>query len=245
MLAASALALGCSARLPVHYPIAGAAKSSDFERVVLLPMNYDYAPSAELAAGVEMMSEELRHFLEASGYEVIAPRMSTTLAIWKECTDELGGLSNDGGKNLDEEMYERARSELALRTLDSASADSASADGVIAATVVVRKGRYAGKVLHWDGVSREVPIDIERTTRGTLWLKGVSTGTSLRTSVFDREGRLIFERYVGLEPIHGYEVVGSRYQTSVRKDLFRDEAIIEEGIALSFQPWLVQLPEPK
>jgi len=235
LLTASLLALGCGGITGVRYPLPDAPKSTDFRRVVLLPMNFDYAPSPQLAAGVEVVSERLRSFLRAQGYEVVEPLMSSTLAVWKKCTEEFGGLSGDSGKSLDEESYEKARSELARRAIESLSAD-----GLVASTVLVRKGRYYGEDLSWDGVSRPVPIDADRSTRAFFALRGSSSGTSLRTSVFDRTGRLIFERFVGLEPIHGYQIVGDRFEPVVRTDLFQDEEIIQGGIALSFDPWLVR-----
>lgn len=170
---------------------------------MLLPINYDSAPRAEFAAGVEMMGDRLRVFLEANGFEVVVPRLSTTLAVWKECVDEVGGISHDHGKSLDEERYEKARSKLALRILDEYSAD-----GVISAKILVRKGRYSGRDLRWDGVARRVPIDSGKTTSPILALRGSAGGTSLRTSVFDRNGTLFFERYAGLEPMDGWVIVG-------------------------------------
>jgi hypothetical protein len=60
----------------------------------------------------------------------------------------------------------------------------------------------------------------------------------LRTSVFDRTGSLLFERYAGLEVINEYEITGSNIETKVRTDLFQDSDLLDEAISLSFQPWL-------
>ena len=214
---------------------ADAPESSDFERVVLLPMNYDSSPRPEIAAGLDLVGEQMREFLEARGYEVITPRTSVTLALWKASSDEVGGILHADGKSLDKERYERARSEFVRRVLDSFPAD-----GVIAGTVLLRKGRYRGLTLRWDGVTRPVPIRTEDSTRVGFDLRGNARGTSLRTRVFDQDGNMFFERYVGLEPIDGYEMFVSHYEPWRRKDLFLDETLIREGVEVSFQPWLVE-----
>ena len=240
LLTAIALALDSCALISSHYLAADAPKSSDFGRVVLLPMNYDSSPRPEFAVGVEGVGEQMRRFLEASGYEVIVPRMSDTLVLWKASSDGVGGILQPDGKSLDEERYERARSDLVRRMLDSFPAD-----GVFSGSVVVREGRYHGLSLHWDGVRRKVPSQTQKTTRLIFYLRGKAEGTSLRTSVFDREGELIFERYVGLEPIVGFEIIGSRFEWRPRRDLFQDEALLREAIVASFQPWLVEPSKPK
>lgn len=233
LLTASTLVFGC-AFAPSYQLADDAPKSGDFTRLVLLPMNFDQSPNPALAPGAELMEERTRRYLEASGYEVVVPRMSTTLALWKACTEAVGGIADVDGEELIVERYERARSDLVRRTLESNPAD-----GVVSAAVMVREGRYSGFNLRWDGVERPVPIDMGKTNLTIAYLNGTDAGISLRISVFDRNGRKIFERYVGLEPLRRYQVVYPRVEISERKDLFQDDALIEEVIALSFQPWLV------
>ena len=216
LLAASTFALGCSVFAPPFHLSDGAPMGSDFDRLVLLPMNFDHSPRPALAPGVELVGERIRSYLEATGYEVVVPRMSATLALWQECAAHVGGIADESGKELDGERYERARSELVRRTLESIPAD-----GVIAATVMVRKGRYFGKTLRWDGVARPVSIDMGNTNRSIHSLRGKGEGTSLRTSIFDREGGKLFERYVGLEPIHRHQVVYPVWRPSNGRISFR------------------------
>ncbi len=240
LLTAIALALDSCALISSHYLAADAPKSSDFGRVVLLPMNYDSSPRPEFAAGVEQVGEQMRRFLEASGYEVIMPRMSDTLVLWKASSEEVGGILQLDGKSLDEERYESARSDLVRRMLDSFPAD-----GVVSGSVMVREGRYRGLTLRWDGVTRPVPVNKERSVRSGFNIRGKAEGTSLRTTVFDRVGNRIFERYVGLEPLDGFKMGNLGYEVRRRKDLFLDEALLLEAIAISFQPWLVQPSKPE
>lgn len=233
LFAASFLAFGCFLAAPAFHLSDDAPKSSDFKRVILLPMNFDHTPSPALAPGVELMGERIRSYLESRGYEVVTPRMSTTIALWKKCTKDVGGIANEDGKELNEERYGLARAELVRRTVSSFPAD-----GVVAAAIVVREGRYSGRNLRWDGVARRVLFSGE-SNYPILRLNGKAPGTSLRTSVFDREGRNIFERYVGLETMIRFELNHVNVEGVPRDDLFLDEALIEEGIAMSFQPWLL------
>jgi hypothetical protein len=201
-------------------------------------MNFDHSPSAPIAAGAELLGERIRSQLEARGFEVLAPEMSATLALWKQCSESVGGIADASGQKLDRERYARARSELVRRTLESLPAD-----GAVSAAVLVREARYNGNRLAWDGVMRPVLLDMGNTNRAVLALKGKDMGVSLRTTVFDREGRNIFERYVGLEPLRRFRVKDNRLQISERTDLFQDEAMLEQSVALSFQPWLTDGPK--
>lgn len=231
------LVLGCSHLLPRFHLSEDAPKSGDLARLVLLPMNFEHSPRSSLAPGTELMGERIRSYLEASGYEVVVPRMSETLALWKKSIAVVGGIADESGEALDEERYGRARSELVRGTLASIPAD-----GVVAATVLVREARYVGMDLSWDGAVRPVVIDMGNTNLPALRLNGKDMGTSLRTSVFDREGSNFFERLVGLEPLRRIRVVNRRIKVEEREDLFQDEALLEDGIALSFQPWLTPAP---
>ncbi len=236
LFATSFFAFGCFLTAPDFRLIDGAPKSSDFKRVVLLPMNFDHAPHPQLAPGVELMGERIRSYLEARGYEVVSPRMSTTLALWKTSTEAVGGIADEDGIKLNDERYREAQAELVRRTLESLPAD-----GVISAAILIREARYSGQYLHWDGVRRPVAFS-GKTNHAILYLKGKAPATSLRTRVFDGKGRNIFERYVGLEPTLRVELEYSRYRIVPRSDLFHDDVLIEEGISLSFQPWLLPAP---
>lgn len=221
------LSAGCGLVPPPYQLAEGAPPSRDFHRVVLLPMNFDYSPSPAIAQGAALVGTRIRGHLEARGKEVVQVRMSTTLALWKEC------IADERSGEIDEDVYERARSELVRRVLASIDAD-----GVVAGAVIVREGRYEGKKLHWDGSSRAVSIDMAKTNMPVLHLNGTDPGTLLRTTVFDRDGNKIFERYVGLEPIRSYRVEWPRLRPVDRSDLFQDAALLEEGVSRSFEPWL-------
>lgn len=199
-------------------------------------MNFDRTPRPALAPGAERVGERIRDYLEQRGYEVVQPRMSTTLALWKECARRAGGIAAEEGREVDDDRYEWARSELVRRILDQLPAD-----GAVTGAVMARQARYGGRRLHWDGVSRLAPIYNE-SNFPILSLRGKDVGTSLRTTVFDREGRKIFERYVGLEPIHRYVAQQKRIRRVERTDLFQDDALLDDAISLSLQPWLAPPP---
>lgn len=233
LLTAGLLASGCSLTPRSYHLAEDASRSTEFRRLSLLPMNVDRTPIAVLAPGAELMGERIRSHLEAKGFQVVAPPMSKTLEIWKQCVADVGGLTHESGEMLDPERYARARSELARRTLESYPAD-----GVVASAVVLRDARYSGDKLAWDGVMRPALVDISESNRALIQFRGHELGISLRTSVFDREGRNIFERYVGLEPLRRFRVKDGRMQVANRTDLFQEEAIIAQGVTLSFEPWL-------
>jgi hypothetical protein len=227
------LGSGCGVFGQSYHLAADAPKSSDFRQVVLLPSNFDRTPISALASGTELITERVRRHLEEAGFEVVAPSMSTTLALWKECIEDAGGILDESGRKLDTPRYETARSDLMRRMLASHRAD-----GVVAPAVIVRKARIIGSKLSWDGVQRPVPVDIAETNLAVLQLHGNELGVSLRTSVFDRSGRNVFERFVGLEPLRGFRVKGGRGEIYTRTDLFQDESIIQHAVVLSFEPWL-------
>jgi hypothetical protein len=233
LLGVVALASGCTL-LPKPYQLAeDAPKASDLENLVLLPMNFDHLPRPALAPGTESMGARVRGYLESRGYRVLTPKMSTTLGLWKSCTVEVGGITDESG-TLDAEQYARARALLVRRTLEALPAD-----GVVASTVLVRKARYSGHNLVWDGVMRPVRVDMGDSNRFAAYLRGQGEGISLRTSVFERDGDRIFERYAGLEPLREFRADEG---VLVRKDLFLDEPLLEEAIVLSFEPWLMPPP---
>lgn len=233
LVTAGLLISGCSLGPRPYHLAEDASRSSEFRQLSLLPMNVDRTPIPTLAPGAELIGGRIRSHLEAKGFQVVAPPMSKTLEIWKKCVEDVGGLTDESGEKLDPERYARARSELARRMLESYPAD-----GVIASAVVLRPARYSGDKLAWDGVRRPALVDISETNLAMIQLGGQELGISLRTSVFDREGRNIFERYVGLEVLRRYRVKEGRMLVTTRSDLFQDEAIIEQGVTLSFEPWL-------
>ncbi len=228
-VAAFAALLACGG--PYHLA-SDAPKSRDLERLVLLPLNFESAPNPVIAPGTELVREKIRSYLEGMGYEVLEPRMSTTLALWRKCTEDVGGIDEKQGRELSTDRFELARSDLVRRTFESLPAD-----GAVAGTVMLREGRYSGRSLHWDDVTRPVRVDNE-SNYPVLALRGKGVGISLRTTVFDRQGRKVFERTVGLEVVTRYEADHSRLRSITRTDLFQDAALLEDSISLSFRPWL-------
>jgi hypothetical protein len=216
-----------------------APASSDLRSVLVLPANFDSSPGPLLTHGAELVESELRDYLVDRGYEVRSLRLSSVLAHWSAGVDDVGGTISDEDAKLSPSLYDAARREVARRAL----ADD-PADAVVMPTLLVRTGRVYGPHLHWDGVVREIPIDLKNTNVGITGMSGKAPGTSLRVSVYDARAVKIFERIVGLEPINMIEGMSqTRYRWDVRDDLFRDGPLLREGIVTSFEPWLAG-PDP-
>jgi hypothetical protein len=214
-----------------------APKSGELRSLLLLPLNFDVAPSPQLVHGTEILEAKLIRFLSESGFDVHQIRLSAVTEDWRASQEEVGGLHSTRRGKLDEKSYEIARAAVVRRALARKPADAA-----IVPTLLVREARYYGRKLQWDGVSRDASIDMSGTTRALAYLKGKELATSLRVTVYDRSGRKVFERYAGLEPIVRYVTSQDHWRREQRADLFEDDRLLESGVRMAFEPWLVAPP---
>lgn len=201
--------------------------------VLVLPLNFDSTPAPVLATGVDLMLEMVTGHLEDEGLVVGTLRLSTVTGYWKEETEKLGGVANKESGKLDEERYETARAAVARRALEQSGAAV-----VVVPTLLIRKARFFGRTVMWDGVTRPVVFEFTEAAPSDLTPRGEDAATSLRITIYDRSGRRIFERCAGLETAIRYVLKSKTYQRVPRNDLFRDPALLDEGVRLAFVPWL-------
>lgn len=234
LLASSPLA--CAFSKP--YTLArDAPKSDELVSLLVLPLNFDTAPSPQLVHGTEILEEKVVRFLSESGFNVLQMRLSAVTEDWRASQAEVGGLESTRRGKLDKKRYEIARAAVVSRALARKPADA-----VVVSTLLVREALYDGRKLSWDGVWRDAPIDMDGTTRALAFVKGKMLATSLRITVYDRSGRKFFERYAGLEPVSRIVTSQDHWRSERRTDLFEDDRILELGVRMAFEPWFVAPP---
>lgn len=113
------------------------------------------------------------------------------------------------------------------------------ADGVLKSSVVMRPGKSGRSSAYWDGVKREFQMDVSGEQHvDMLHMTGMSSGTSLRVTIYGADGKRIFQNFGGLELTHRYEVRDMRYYSIQRDDLFMDATILEDGLRVAFEPYI-------
>lgn len=213
--------------------------SGGIETVLVLPMNFDHSPNASLQQGLRALEREIESQLSAAGFTLVEPRMSKVMKQWTRLVMQGTGGRSTQSSALSGENYETAREHLARRMLKTHPADM-----VVMPTLLLREGRYSGSNLRWDSVKRPVVME-ERKAGASATPTGKDLGTSIRVTLYDRDGNRVFERYAGLEPIMRYSMNDAYYvhefrmKSKTRDDLFEDAAIITEGVKLAFEPWLI------
>jgi hypothetical protein len=239
LLAPLALVLACVTETTGVYMVEDPPTEEELHKILFLPMNFDSAPPAAYLAGTEIVSERLITYLQECGHDVSKARLSEVMSGWQKAIDQVGGLTAADGQTMDEERYELARVQLVRRLLAAHPAD-----GVLMPTLFIREGRINGTNLRWDGVSRPIPIYNVGTNAPVANVVGKDRGTSIRISVFDESGRMVFERYAGIEPITKYRITGGGLHKDDRRDLFQDESILSQSIRVSLTP-LIDPPDSK
>jgi hypothetical protein len=233
------LGVGCGTP-PRVFLVEDAPSSRDVNEFVLLPMNFARSPGSGFVEGVERLDAEVLRQLTGAGFRIKRVRLSWVTEQWQESIEVVGGIASKRGTQIDEAKNIAAREELARRVLAQNQADV-----VVMATLMIRKGRYMGTRLKWDGVKREVMVDRSKSAPTAEVIRGYDEGTSIRIFLFDDKGRRFFERYAGLETIFRYVFNSAFYidefdiQREQRTDLFERPEILIEGVSTAFQPWLV------
>lgn len=207
---------------------------------VLMPLNFDHTANASLQDGLKKLQLELATQLNAAGIETIEPRMSTVMGTWRMLVKQANGESSTSNTALSGPNYLAAREELAKRMLKAHPADM-----VVMPTLLFREGRYSGTRLKWDSVKRPVVMTERATGASTAMIKGKDRATSVRITLFDREGHRVFERHGGIEPMTRYSMNDAFYfsefqmKSKLRDDLFEDPWMITDGVRIALEPWLV------
>ena len=221
----------------LHTLTRDAPNPQELHSLLLLPLNFDAAPAPRLVHGTEILEAKLARFLSESGFDVQQLRLSAVTQDWRASQNEVGGLESTRRGKLDEKRYGIARVTVVRRALARKPADAA-----IVPTLLVRQARYDGRDLRWDGVVRDVPLDMSGTTRALAFARGTMPATSLRVSLYDRSGAKLFERYVGLEPLGRIVTSQDRWELKPRTDLFEDDPLLDSAVRMAFEPWMLAPP---
>jgi hypothetical protein len=235
---------GCLA-IPSVLVAENAPDPSTIESVFLLPLNFDSTPPHILLRGTEVVERELITYLESTGREVLQIKLRDLLRYWRKVVAETEGLSRANIANVDPALFEAAHSDL-IRLL----MEHHSADAVAMPALAVRQGYFNAMILAWDGVRRRVTVVNEKgSTVMVNRMSGKGAGTSLHMTLFTPQGEQFFERYAGIEPTISYTLGGfgsaggGQIRGHEREDLFRDTAIVQDAVALSFSPFFKPPPE--
>jgi len=197
------------------------------QRALLFPMNVAF----EAVAGLDVANDDLfrmmTEFLAAQG--VTATRLSqreyarsSRIAVAKVRKQMMSGESGTVSDQID-------LGKIIPLILEEIGSD---AQVVILPNIVMRVAEYGGgRLLRWDGVVRR-----ERGVGGGRSMSGRIKAGSLHTLIFDAEGDSVFNGFGGLDPIYEIKMAESKFQ--VRDDLFEDLENLQEGVCISFNPWI-------
>lgn len=215
-----------------YYLAPDAPPGRQLSTLLVLPFNFDQTPPDTWAAGLDRLSEQVGSYLAATGRRVERVGPTEVLPVWQEALDSVGGLLGPGGV-FDPGRYEAARAQLTRRL-----AAGRGADAVVLPSVITRLAQVDSRSqLKWDGVTRRIPLEIHGA-EPDLRLSGSFRASSLRVTVFDPQGRRLFERIRGLEPLEVVTLDGTDTVYAERSDLFRDEALLHREVRVVFEPFI-------
>jgi hypothetical protein len=207
-------------------------------RVVLLaPTRFDPRLEQRLEPGVAIVDELLGNVLWADDVEVHRARGHAFRDTWLAAEQGAAVLrvSSDGAA-LD-------RHDGTVRALvQSLQAEGERFDALVIPYLTVRPGVVTGHSVHWDGVTRRLPLEYRH--RDSMFLvarRGLQAPcTSLRVIAYDARGNRLFERLGGLEVAKRMRIEddGRRRSWSERSDLFQDPQVLRDGVQIALRPLL-------
>lgn len=212
--------LGCGSNGFIEKGWAGAPGVAS---VLILPANFDLTPPTSLQLAAEMATDEVEARFRRSGRGVQRASLGEVFSAWEAA----GGNEAATTSEMISETRERVRP-IVARLL----AEKHGADLVVMPTIVLRDAKVRRDDLVWDGVRRAYRSG-ELSPGLGVSMEGKQAVTSLRVVAFDPLGNRVFERYGGLEPMVWLELSGSRYRYGERQDLFRDPAVMQEGVDIA------------
>jgi hypothetical protein len=238
------LAFACAACVtaPPHpYLIApGNEGAPGVQSVLLLPLNFAVALPAELSDGAPRVEESIATYLRSSGRTVASMSLFDALREWGIAADEVRSDSN-----ADPEF--KAVTQRFARNVGGIG----DFDVLVMPSLLYREARiYEGsRVAVWDGVKREFEFARESRMSGSIHLMttvaGSMPGVSLHLLVLDSAGTRVFNSFGGVDLVHEFDMAnaGHRFSTGLplRKDRLSDDAAIENGVRLAFDPYLAPI----
>ena len=213
--------------------VAGGARDGA-DRVAVAPVNLSVGHAPELVVAEEIVHEALIDYLLGRRLTVGIVHRGDAERAWQEA------VRTSEGETDSPEWLEGAASSFA-RTLRSQS--DFAFDYVLLPSVVYRKARVHGRIASWDGVRRRVTT---RRARGASqehyfedW-EGKFTGLSLHVSVYEPDGRQVYEGWGGLDLTHDPLVVGASMAAHPipQAEILGDPDHVREGVERALRPYV-------
>jgi hypothetical protein len=216
---------------------AGAFGGAAPRRVALLPLGVVAPLPPEVIAGAMPLERELARYLGERGLAVEAASLPDARAAWIRSAQTLKSEGGTAGMSFD------GAARLLARELHAAS----GVDEVVVPWVAMRPAQMKGRMVAWDGVTRELERYRGRRTgmddaRYLDALEGSFAAPSLQVAVFSAQGEKLFEGTGGLDLVQDVLLVGDkqagfRVEMPPRDEIFSDTALLREGVALALDPY--------
>jgi len=220
--AAALLGLGCAGL--------GPARSSTPIRVARMPLGTVAPLPPEVIAGARPLEHELARYLAERGLAVDSPSLSEARAAWLRSAQALKAEAGEAGMSFDAAAARLARELHASR----------GSEALLLAWVAMRPAQMKGRMVVWDGVTRE--LERFRGRRAGMddaryldALEGSFAAPSLQVAIFSGEGAKVHEGTGGLDLVQdvlliGDKQAGFRVEMPPRDEIFDDPARLREGI---------------
>jgi len=219
---AALAAVGCAA------PIEEALKLSA-KRAFVAPVDFNVATPTQFEPGLEVTDQLVQMFLKHRGLKVERVPLGRFTKLWRAATE---------GKRLATDSPEVA---IAAGKILAELAPGDEHSVLVLPGLSSRIGELAGTKARWDGTAQKVIYEGLRDDHSGH-LSGPTNAASIWIRVFSSSGRLVHEGYGGTELTwkYGGRSSGNRWYYAVveRDDLFRDQAIVANGIKLAFDPYI-------
>jgi hypothetical protein len=129
-------------------------------------------------------------------------------------------------------------------------------DAVVMPSLILHKAQADYGEASWDGVRRRMKV-VNAPAKGigrddSTFVKGVAYGgftgptwvTSLHVLVYRRDGGLVFEGRGGIDfamqaDLGSAKGTSDHWELRTNSALFRDRALLREGVVLAFEPYLI------
>jgi hypothetical protein len=235
-LAISAALLACAAPTPPPERATGRPATPEVRRILVCSPNTVLSLPSELQEGSAPLRAEIEAYLRDHDREVEWVDLYESKRAWRDAREtakESGSIATTPAHFADE--LARGR----------------DFDVLVMPSILFREVTARHGVVDWDGVKRKIRYSNAPSQRNgrrlATWTWQVPV-TSLHLLVFSREGERVFEGRGGLEiAVEVGATVGERRARSAfqpRVDLFHDRALLREGVATAFAPYLPPLSEP-
>jgi hypothetical protein len=247
------LATGCAAS-PPHNPVApGYAGAEAVHKVLLFPLDAVTPLPIEVADEAVAVEQELRAYLEAHGKTVETWGTPEAREAWLQSVAAV--LAERGAAERSSEDAARVVARRAAHVLARRLREERDFDALVIPSIVMRQAELGGPstpareprlFVSWDGVQRSFRTVNPQHGRSEVISSGIS-GTipvpSLHVLVLSTAGEWIFEGTGGLDVVHEARLdrrtIGApQWRIVPRPAIFRDRALLREGISVAFDPFL-------